>query len=105
MISFTVSQRRQEIGIRSALGAGRRRIISMVMREAGWLLAAGLVLGAALSVLASRSAKTLLFGLAPHDPPTLIAACLLLALIAAAASFIPAKRASGVDPLSVLRHE
>jgi ABC-type antimicrobial peptide transport system permease subunit len=105
MISFAVAQRRQEIGIRVALGARRPQVIAMMMREAGWLLAVGLVVGAALSLLAGQTASTLLFGLKPHDPLTLVSACLLLAAVAAAASFVPARSASRLDPLVALRHE
>jgi predicted permease len=105
MISFAVAQRRQEIGIRVALGAGRPQVIGMMMREAGWLLAVGLAVGAGLSLIAGRTASTLLFGLKPHDPLTLVSACLLLAVVAAAASFVPARSASKLDPLAALRHE
>ncbi len=105
MISFAVAQRRQEIGIRVALGAQRPQVIGMMMREAGWLLAIGLAVGAGLSLLAGRSASTLLFGLKPNDPLTLVAACVLLAGVAAVASFVPARQASRLDPLVALRHE
>ena len=105
MIAFSVAQRRQEIGIRVALGARRRQVIAMLMREAGGLLAIGLVVGAGLSLLAGRSASTLLFGLKPNDPSTLVAACVLLAAVAVAASFVPARSASQLDPLAALRHE
>jgi predicted permease len=105
MISFTTAQRRQEIGIRTALGARRRQIVGMVMRDAGWLMAAGVIGGAALSLLAGRSAATLLFGLTPRDPSTLVAASLVLAIVAATASFLPASRASRLDPLAAMRDE
>jgi predicted permease len=105
MISFAISQRRQEIGIRVALGARRRQVIAMIMREAGWLLIAGLIGGGAISLLAAPSAATLLFGLKPHDPTTLFAAGLLLTAVAAVASFVPARSASRLDPLVALRHE
>jgi predicted permease len=105
VISFLVARRRNEIGIRLALGAEHGQIIAMVMREAGRLLLIGLLAGAAISLLAGRSARALLFGLTPYDPPTLVAAALLLALIAAAASFLPARRASKLDPMVALRDE
>jgi predicted permease len=105
MMTFAVAQRRQEIGIRVALGAQRWQVIGMVMRESGWLLVLGVALGAALSLLAGRSASALLFGLEPHDPPTLAGACLLLLAIAGVASFVPAQRASRLDPLTALRQE
>ena len=105
MMSFSVARRQREIGVRAALGARRAQVVGMVMREAVTLMSVGLVIGAAATLLAGRSAATLLFGLAPHDPRTLLGACLLLTTIAAIASFIPAKRASDVDPLTALRQE
>ena len=105
VISFLVARRRNEIGIRLALGAERGQVVAMVMREAGRLLLIGVVTGAALSLLAGRGARSLLFGLKPYDPLTLVAAALLLALIAAAASFLPARRASKLDPMVALREE
>jgi putative ABC transport system permease protein len=105
MISFTTAQRRQEIGIRAALGARRRAIVGMVMRDAGWLIAAGVAGGAVVSLLAGRSAATLLFGLTPHDPLTLVGASLLLAMVAATAGFVPASRASRLDALTAMRDE
>jgi predicted permease len=105
MIAFAVSERRQEIGVRVALGATRPQVVTMMMREAGWLLAIGLVAGVGLSLLASRSAASLLFGVTPHDPLTLFAACTLLLVIAAIASFLPARSASRLDPLTALRQE
>ena len=105
VVSFLVARRRSEIGIRLALGAERGQVVAMVMREAGRLLLVGVVVGAALSLLAGRAAGALLFGLKPYDPLTLAAAALLLALIAAAASFLPARRASKLDPMVALRDE
>ena len=77
----------------------------MVMREAGWLLTLGIAAGASMSLLAGQSATTLLFNLEPNDPATLAAACVLLTLIAALASFLPARRAARLDPLVALRQE
>ena len=105
VISFVVARRRGEIGIRLALGAERGQVVAMVMREAGRLLLIGIVTGAALSLVAGRAARSLLFGLKPYDPLTLFAAALLLATIAAAASFVPARRASKLDPMAALRDE
>jgi predicted permease len=105
MISYAVAQRRQEIGIRFALGANRGRVVRMVMREAGWLLLAGLAAGGVLSILAARSAGSLLFQLSPDDPRTLLAACGALAAIALLASYLPARRASRLDPLVALRQD
>jgi putative ABC transport system permease protein len=105
MIAFAVAQRRQEIGIRLALGARGPQIVGMMMREAAWLLVIGLVVGTGLSRLAGRGVASLLFGLTPHDPVTVLVACLLLAVVAAAASFVPARGASRLDPRTALRQE
>jgi predicted permease len=105
MMSFAMVQRQHEIGIRVALGAPQSRVVLMVMREAGWLLTLGIAAGAAMSLLAGQSATTLLFNLEPNDPATLAAACVLLTLIAALASFLPARRAARLDPLVALRQE
>jgi ABC-type antimicrobial peptide transport system permease subunit len=105
VISYIVARRRNEIGIRLALGAERGQVIGMVMREAGKLLVIGVVVGAGLSLIAGRSAGSLLFGLKPYDAFTLLAAGGLLAVIAALASFVPARRAAKLDPMAALRWE
>jgi putative ABC transport system permease protein len=105
MISYAVARRQNEIGIRLALGAQRGQVIGMVMREAGRLLVIGVAAGTALSLAAGRWASSLLFGLKPYDPLTLITAGLLSAVIAALASFLPARRASKLDPVIALRCE
>jgi ABC-type antimicrobial peptide transport system permease subunit len=103
VISYTVARRTNEIGIRMALGAQRGNVVGMIMGEAGFLLAIGI--GAALSLAAARTATSLLFGLKPHDPATLGLAVIALAAVAAAASFLPAHRASRLDPMAALREE
>ncbi|MGH9159594.1 MAG: ABC transporter permease [Vicinamibacteraceae bacterium] len=105
MISFAVAQRRQEIGIRIALGAHRRQVLGMVMREAAWLLVVGIAIGAGLSLLVGRGAASLLFGLTPYDPLTLVAASLFLTLVATGASFVPARAAARLEPLTALRRD
>jgi len=105
VISYLVAQRRNEIGIRVALGAGSGEVVRMVMREAGILLTIGVVVGAVLSLIAGRTAESLLFGLKSSDPLTLAAAIGLLAAIGALASFIPARRASRLDPMTALRSD
>ncbi len=105
VISYTVAQRRNEIGVRVALGANRANVVGLVMREACLLLAVGLVVGIGLSLWAGTAAATLLFGLKPHDAVSLTAAAALLALIALLASYVPARRAAGSDPMSALRSE
>jgi ABC-type antimicrobial peptide transport system permease subunit len=105
VMSYTVARRRNEIGIRMALGADRSEVVRMVMREAGTLLAAGLIVGTLSAIAAARSASALLFGLQPHDPATLAMAALALTLVAALASYLPALRASRLEPTEALREE
>jgi putative ABC transport system permease protein len=105
VISYMVSRRTNEIGIRMALGAGRAGIMRMILRESAILLAVGLALGAALSLATERAASTLLFGLRPHDPTSLALAAGGLAAVTLIASYLPARRAAGLDPMSALREE
>ena len=105
VISYMVARRRNEIGIRMSLGADRRSIIALVLRESLLLLSIGLALGVALALGASRAAASMLFGLKPHDATTLITATVILAAIALAASYVPALRASKLDPMAALRNE
>ena len=105
MISYMVVRRTNEIGIRMALGADRSGILAMILREAGGLLAIGVGVGVILSVAGARTAKALLYGLKSYDPLTLIGAVVLLAVVAVAASTLPAQRASKLDPMVALREE
>jgi putative ABC transport system permease protein len=103
--SYMVSQRRNEIGIRMALGATRRRILALVMAEAVRLLAAGVAIGVFLTLSAAPTARAFLFGLQPRDPLTLAIAVAGLAVVAILASLLPARRAAQVDPMVALRDE
>jgi len=105
VLSYMIARRRNEIGIRMALGADRTRVVRMILGDAGLLVGVGIALGAVLAVLPARSAATILFGLKPGDPLTIALAMVLLAGVAAAASYIPARRAAGLDPMSALRDE
>jgi predicted permease len=105
VVSYLVTRRRNELGIRIALGSTRARIIALVMREAGRMLVFGTLVGAALSLLATRGASSILFGLKSWDPVTLAYAIAGLAAVAAFASFLPAFRAARVDPVDALRRE
>jgi putative ABC transport system permease protein len=105
VISYMVGRRRSEIGVRMALGADRASVIRLVLREAITLLAAGLVLGTVIVLWAGRAAASLLFGLKPYDPVTLITAAALLTAIALVASYVPARRAAALDPMLALRDE
>jgi len=100
-----VARRRNEIGVRVALGADRGRVVRLVLREAAILLAAGLAVGTGLALWAGRAATALLFGLKPYDPPTLALSALLLAVVAMLASYLPALRAARLEPMSALREE
>ena len=101
--SYAVNRRRSEIGIRMALGASPGGVIRMVLRRVAWLVGAGVIVGAGLSVWASRFVATLLYGLQPRDPATLVLAALVLSSIGAMAGWIPARRAARIDPARVLR--
>jgi ABC-type antimicrobial peptide transport system permease subunit len=87
------------------LGALRPQIVRMVLRDGARLLAVGVVIGTGLSLVAGRSAESLLFGLDPYDPSTLIASCVLLGIVSLAAGLLPAWRAAKLDPVSALRQD
>jgi putative ABC transport system permease protein len=105
VISYLVTRRRNEIGIRIALGADRGRVISLVLQEALLLLGVGVATGVLLSLWVGSTAATLLYGLKPYDPISIAAASLLLAGIALAASYVPARRAAALEPMVALRDE
>jgi putative ABC transport system permease protein len=105
IVSYMVVRRRNEIGVRIALGAGKANILGMILREALGLLAVGLVAGTCLAAAAGSAARALLFGISPVDPLTLVLAAAALTIIIVASSAIPGARAAGVDPMQVLREE
>jgi putative ABC transport system permease protein len=105
VISYIVLMRRNEIGIRIALGATRGNVMGIILRQTLVLLALGIVAGVVLALAATRGASSLLFGLQPNDPLTLVGASVLLITIAFLASFLPAQRASRIDPMVALRYE
>ena len=88
-----------------ALGARRSEVVGMILRDSARMLMLGLVIGAGLSLAATRGAGALLFDIEPWDVTTLVVAAGLLAVVTVAASWIPARRAAGLDPLSALRHD
>jgi predicted permease len=105
VIAYTVARRTNEIGVRMALGAGREQVLRMILKEALLLTVVGIVAGLVLALLTGSAASTLLFGLQPHDPVTLAAAVGLLGIIACAASYLPARTASRIQPMAALRME
>jgi putative ABC transport system permease protein len=105
VMSYTVARRRVEIGIRMALGADRGTVIRMIVREAGILLVAGVIIGTVLATLAGRAAATLLYELKPWDPATIAASIAALGAVTLLASWFPARRASRLAPNAALREE
>jgi predicted permease len=105
VISYITTMRRNEIGIRMALGADRGRVLTLISKQTLQMLGAGVLLGVLLSLAATRGTASLLFGLHPSDPLSIIYAAALLVVVALLAGFIPARRASLIDPSSALRDE
>jgi predicted permease len=105
LISYEVSRRTREIGIRAALGADRRTVLGMVLRQGAQLAAVGAIVGAAIALAVLRYTKSLLFGVETSDPLTLFGVVVLLVLVMLVASYIPARRAMSVDPVVALRYE
>jgi len=105
LLSFSVAQRRREIGIRMALGAGRAHVLRLVLNQGVGLTALGLGLGLAGGLLLTRTLSSLLYGVHPNDPLSFVAVSLLLLLVGLTASYFPACRAARVDPMAILRNE
>jgi len=105
VMAYSVAQRTSEIGIRMALGALRRDVLAMVLREATWIGLVGVTCGIGATVLATRMVKSLLYGLQPNDPIVLAASAVLLTLVGLAATWAPARRAAATEPMQALRHE
>jgi putative ABC transport system permease protein len=105
VISYSVTQRTHELGIRAALGASQGGLLALVIRNGMALAFTGLALGVAGSLALTRLLSTLLFGISPRDPATLIAVAAILAAVAFAACYIPARRAAAIDPTIALRYE
>jgi ABC-type antimicrobial peptide transport system permease subunit len=105
VISYSVSRRTAEIGVRMALGAPRQSILRDVLWRGLRLAAMGVAIGLAISLAASRVLTNLLFEIKPNDPATLSAVAGLVLIVTLLASYMPARRASRVDPMVALRHE
>ena len=105
IMAYSVANRRNEIGIRLALGAQPGQVRGMILRESTWLAIAGSVVGVGAALLLTRLVKSMLYGIQPYDPTTITAGIVVLLAVALAASWIPARRAAGVQPMEALRHE
>ncbi len=105
VMAYSVAQRTNEIGIRMALGARPAQLRRMILRESSWITITGIAGGLAAAALLARLVKSMLFGIEPYDPATLMAAAVLLVAVATAATWIPARRAAKVEPVQALRYE
>ncbi len=105
VLAYSVAQRTREIGIRMAIGAQRAAILALVVRQGLVLVGIGTALGVAAALATTRYLESMLYGVTPRDPATLVAVVLLFAATAVLASYVPARRASTVDPLDALRHD
>jgi ABC-type antimicrobial peptide transport system permease subunit len=100
-----VARRTNEIGIRLALGAQRKRVLMMILREVALLAVIGSAIGVAAAAGLTRYIQSMLFGVQPIDPVTIVGAVLLMLLVALLAGWLPARRASRLEPMAALRHE
>jgi putative ABC transport system permease protein len=105
LMSYSVSRREREVGIRMALGAQRVDVMLLVIRNAAWLMGVGLIVGFGCAWFAARAIRAFLFEVGDHDPATLVIVCLLLAVCGLIAALVPARRAASVDPMRALRAE
>jgi predicted permease len=105
VISYIIAMRKNEMGIRMALGASRQSVVALILRQTLWVLFLGVSLGMVLALGATRGAGALLYGLKPNDPLAILGAVTLLAGVALIASYVPAHRASRLEPMKALRYE
>ena len=105
VVSFTVSQRTNEIGIRLAMGAAQSSILRLILRQGVWIISAGLASGILLALAISRLVGNFISGVSPYDPLTYIGVSAILCAVALLACYVPARRAARVDPMVALRYE
>ncbi len=105
VLSYDVSQRTREIGIRGAIGASRGQIVGMILKQGLWKTGIGILLGLTGAFLLSRYLTSMLFGVTPTEPVVYVAVSVLLIVVALLASYLPARRAAKIDPLVALRDE
>jgi putative ABC transport system permease protein len=105
VLSYLAGERTREIGVRIALGAGRRDIQRLILGQGVKMALAGVALGIFLALGLTHLMSSQLFGISPHDPLTFAGVALILLLVALGACYLPARRAMGVDPMVALRHE
>jgi ABC-type antimicrobial peptide transport system permease subunit len=103
VLGYAVAQRTREIGVRMALGANQWRVRALVLRQVAWMTLAGGTVGIVAALAFGRTARSLLYGLDEHDPATVVTAVAVLAAVALGAAYLPARRASSIDPMRALR--
>jgi ABC-type antimicrobial peptide transport system permease subunit len=105
VLAYTVSQRTREIGLRMALGADSARVRFMILKQVGWMTLIGVIVGVTGAYYLGKAAASLLFQLEPYDPLVIVSSVVVLTLVAVGAGYIPAYRASRVQPMQALRYE